>query len=111
VARTRIDPDEGDKAVPPGLRSGEPNEVAARLPKRGLGKHGAGGARRKPANRNTVAYHRNLAEFRRGQEATSRREKFERETALALGPALITIVLSSLGLWWAIWWVVSALLE
>ena len=58
-----------------------------------------------------MAHHRNLAESRRGQDAISRREKFRRETALALGPALIIIVLSSLGLWWAIWWVVSALLE
>lgn len=58
-----------------------------------------------------MAHHRNLAEFRRGQHAISRREKLQRETALALGPALIIIVLSSLGLWRAIWWVVSALLE
>ncbi len=53
--------------------------------------------------RNTVARYRNPGEYRRVQDAISRREKFERDTVLALGPALIIIVLLSLGLWWAIW--------
>jgi len=51
-------------------------------------------------NRNMVSHYRNPAEFRRDHDA--RRGQFERETALPLGAALIIIVLSSLGLWWAI---------
>jgi hypothetical protein len=49
-------------------------------------------------NRNMVSGY--PAEFRRDHDA--RRDQFERETVLPLGAALIIIVLSSLGLWWAI---------
>ena len=51
-------------------------------------------------NRNMVSRCRNPAEFRRDHDA--RRDQFERETVLPLGAALMIIVLSSLGLWWAI---------
>ena len=51
-------------------------------------------------NRNMVSRYHNPAEFRRDHDA--RRDQFERETVLPLGVALISIVLSSLGLWWAI---------
>jgi hypothetical protein len=51
-------------------------------------------------NRNMVSSYRNPAELRRDHDA--RRDQFERETVLPLGAALIIIVLSSLGLWWAI---------
>jgi hypothetical protein len=51
-------------------------------------------------NSNMVSRYRNPAEFRRDHDA--RRDQFERETVLPLGAALIIIVLSSLGFWWAI---------
>ena len=64
-------------------------------------------------NRNTAAHYRNPTEFRRDHNA--RYDQFQRETALPLGAALIIIMLSSLGLWWAVlsvaWPLVSALLE
>jgi hypothetical protein len=64
-------------------------------------------------NRNTAQHYHNPAEYRRDHYA--RRDKFQRETVLPLGAALIIIVLLSLGLWWAILSAVlplaSALLE
>ena len=51
-------------------------------------------------NRNTAQHYRNPTEFRRDHYA--RRDQFQRETVLPIGAALIIIVLSSLGLWWAI---------
>jgi hypothetical protein len=62
-------------------------------------------------NKNMASHYRNPTAFRSDQDAISRREKFERETALALGPALIIIVLSSLGFWWAILWAVWPLVS
>ena len=42
-------------------------------------------------------------------DAISRPDQSERKAPLAPGAALIVIVLLSLGLWSAIWWVVSSL--
>jgi hypothetical protein len=56
-------------------------------------------------NRSTVAPYRNHTAYGTHHEAL--RDQFERETVLPLGAGLIVIVLSSLGLWLAIWWVVS----
>ena len=51
-------------------------------------------------NRNTAERYRNPTEVRKDHDA--RRDQFQRETVLPLGTALILIVLSSVGLWWAI---------
>jgi hypothetical protein len=51
-------------------------------------------------NRNTARHYCDPTEFRTDHYA--RRNQFQRETDLPLGAALIIIVLSSLGLWWAI---------
>ena len=59
--------------------------------------------------RNTVTHYRNPTEYRRDHDAL--RDQLQRETALALGPALIIITLSSLGLWWAIFCAVSPLIS
>ena len=60
-------------------------------------------------NKLSGSHYRNPAEFRRNHYA--RRDRFQRETVLPLGAALIIILLSSLALWCAIWWVISALPE
>jgi hypothetical protein len=63
-------------------------------------------------NRNTAEHHRNPTEYRRDHDA--RRGQFQRETVLPLWAALMTIVLLSIALWWAIlsvvWPLISALL-
>jgi hypothetical protein len=60
-----------------------------------------------------MAHCSNPAETRRAHYA--QRDQLQREAVLPLGAAFIVIVLSSLGLWWAIlrvvWPLVSALLE
>jgi len=64
-------------------------------------------------NTSVAPHYRNPAELRRDHDA--QRDQLQRETVLPLGAALIVIVLSSLGLWWAIlsvmWPLASALLE
>ena len=58
-------------------------------------------------NRNTGSHYLSPAGSRRDHDA--RREQLQREAVLPLGTALISIVLISLGLWWAILWAVSPL--
>ena len=64
-------------------------------------------------NGNIVQHYRNPTEFRRDHYAS--RDRFQPETNLPLGAALIIIALLSLGMWWAILSAVlpwaSALLE
>ena len=52
-----------------------------------------------PVTKSMAPQGRSIAEFRR--EHYAQRDQIERETILPLGAALIVIVLSSLGLWWA----------
>ena len=60
-------------------------------------------------SRNTRSHYGDPIAYRRADDAISRPDQSEREAALAPGAALIVIVLLSLGLWSAIWWVVSLL--
>jgi hypothetical protein len=66
-------------------------------------------SRQEPVNRNTGSHYRSPAGFRTAHDA--RRVQLQREAALPLGAALISIVLMSLGLWWAILWAVSPLVS
>ena len=77
------------------LRSIEPNAARRVDLRQGRTEPGAG-----PVNRNTAERYRNPTEVRKDHDA--RRDQFQRETVLPLGTALILIVLSSVGLWWAI---------
>ena len=58
-------------------------------------------------DRNTLLERDPLSRYRRAEDldGSSGRES-ER---LATGPALITIIAASLGLWWVLWWAVSLL--
>ena len=58
-------------------------------------------------NRSTVSHYPDRAEIRRDHYV--RGDQVEREIAVSLGAALITITLSSLGLWWAVLSVVHPL--
>ena len=60
-------------------------------------------------SRNTRSHYGDPIAYRRADDAISRPDQSEHEAALAPGAALIVIVLLSLGLWSAIWWVVSSL--
>ena len=65
-------------------------------------------------SRNTRSHYGDPIAYRSPHDAISRPEQSEREAPLAPGAALIVIVLLSLGLlslglWSAIWWVVSSL--
>jgi hypothetical protein len=64
-------------------------------------------------NGSVAPHYRNSAEARK--EHFAQRDQLQRETIHPLGVALIVIVLSSLGLWWAIlsvvWPLASTLLE
>jgi hypothetical protein len=60
-------------------------------------------------NRYTAPHYGHPAEHRRRHDAMSRPDQSERESPSAPGVALIIIVLSSLGLWCAIWLAVSSL--
>jgi hypothetical protein len=60
-------------------------------------------------NRHTVPHYGYAAEYRRRHDAISRPDQSERESPLAPGAALIIIVVSSLGLWFVIWFAVSSL--
>ena len=60
-------------------------------------------------SRNTRSHYGDPIAYRRAHDAISRADQSEREAALAPGAALIIIGLLSLGLWSAIWWVVSSL--
>jgi hypothetical protein len=62
-----------------------------------------------PVNRNTGSHYRIPAGFRTNHDA--RRKQLQREAASPLGAALISIVLMSLGLWWAILGAVSPLVS
>ena len=60
-------------------------------------------------SRNTRSHYGDPIAYRRADDAISRPDQSEREAPLAPGAALIVIVLLSLGLWSAVWWVVSSL--
>jgi hypothetical protein len=60
-------------------------------------------------SRNTRSHYGDPIAYRSAHDAVSRPDQSEREAPLAPGAALIVIVLLSLGLWSAIWWVVSSL--